>query len=207
MKLIIFGATGSIGTHLVKQAIDQDFAITTFTRNTAKLNMNHSNLKTFRGEVLNSNTVVSAIQNHDAVICALGAGRKGKIRAEGTRNIISAMESTGIRRIICLSTLGAGESRGNLNFFWKQIMFGLLLKKAYLDHQEQEKIIRQSNLDWTIVRPGAFTDGGLTGNYRHGFTAAEKGLKLKISRADVAHFMLNQLMDDRYLHKAAGISY
>ena len=117
------------------------------------------------------------------------------------------MENTGVRRFICQTTLGAGDSRGNLNFFWKYIMFGMLLKAAYNDHQLQEKYVMQSALDWIIVRPAAFTDGGRTGNYKHGFGPEANGLTLKISRADVADFMLRQLTDNTYLRKAAGQSY
>lgn len=86
-------------------------------------------------------------------------------------------------------------------------MFGLLLRKAFADHVLQEEYVKQSRLDWTIVRPGAFTDGALTGEYRHGFSATDKGITLKISRADVADFMLKQLVDETYLHATPGLSY
>jgi len=86
-------------------------------------------------------------------------------------------------------------------------MFGLFLRKAYADHQMQEKLVQQSRLHWTIVRPGAFTNGGLTRNYRHGFSPSDKSLRLKISRADVADIMLNQVLDERNLHRTPGISY
>ena len=112
-----------------------------------------------------------------------------------------------IRRLVCLSSLGVGESRANLNFFRKHIMFGLLLRPACVDHGEQERHIRASDLDWTIVRPGACTDGERTGLYRHGVPATAADLELKISRADVTDFMLDQLGNDAYLHRAPGISH
>ena len=149
----------------------------------------------------------NAIQGHDAVLVSIGAGRKGNVRAEGTRNIINVMEKLGIRRLICQSSLGVGDSRGNLNAFWKYIMFGLLLRPAYADHARQEDYVRQSNLDWTIVRPGAFIDGERTGQYKHGFPETDKTLKLKISRKDVADFMLLQLFDNKYLCRSPGLSY
>lgn len=117
------------------------------------------------------------------------------------------MEKTGVQRFICQTTLGCGDSWANLNFFWKRIMFGWFLKKAFLDHELQEKYILESQTDWTIVRPGAFTDGPKTGNYRHGFASGAQGLKLKISRADVADFMLKQLGNEQYLRKTPGLSY
>ncbi len=207
MRVIIFGSTGSIGQLLVQQALDDNHIVTAFLRDPAKLNNKHSNLKLFQGDVMRYDDVETAIKDQDAVFCCLGAGRKGKVRAEGTLHIVKAMEKSGVKRFICQSTLGAGDSRGNLNFFWKHIMFGLLLRKAYEDHELQEKYVMQSKLDWTIVRPAAFVDGSRTRSYRHGFGAKEKGLTLKISRADVADFMLHQLNTNIYLRKAAGQSY
>ena len=137
--------------------------------------------------------VQAAVKEHEAVLCTLGDGSKGQVRFEGTRNIVRAMEAEGVKRLICQSTLGAGESRGNLNFFWRQVMFALLLRKALRDHERQEAFVRGSCLAWTIVRPAAFTNGKVTGLYRHGFAPTNRTLALKVSRADVALFMLMQL--------------
>ena len=144
---------------------------------------------------------------HDAVLVALGAGIKGQVRSTGTRNIIQAMQRNGVRRLVCLSTLGVGDSRVHMNFYWKYIMFGMLLRGAFADHVSQEEHVIRSELDWTIVRPAAYTDGEHAGNYRHGFPATAKELKLKISRADVADFVLTQLADNNYVHMTPGISY
>lgn len=116
------------------------------------------------------------------------------------------MNSLAVRKLICLSTLGMGESYGNLNFIWKHIMFGMLLKRAFNDHKLQEEYIRNSNLDFTIVRPSALTGGAITDGYKIDFDGKYKKLKLKISRADVADFMLRQLHSDNYVRKAVSIS-
>ena len=86
-------------------------------------------------------------------------------------------------------------------------MFGFLLRQPFADHQKQEAYVKQSHLDWTIVRPGAFVEGERTGNYRHGFPGNDKTSQLKISRADVADFILKQLGDDFYLHQTPALSY
>ena len=86
-------------------------------------------------------------------------------------------------------------------------MFSMLLRVAFADHVSQEDHVIRSGLDWTIVRPAAYTDGERTGDYRHGFPATEMGLKLKISRADVADFVLTQLADDSYIRMTPGVSY
>lgn len=206
MKLVIFGSTGSIGTQVVEQALEQGYTVTAFVRNPAKLNIQHPHLNIFTGDVINPTSVEQAVVGHDAAICVLGSGNKlsGK---QGTQNIIQALEKAGVRRFICQSTLGAGDSWDSLNFYWKYIMFGFILRKVFADHQIQEQYVQQSNLDWTIIRPGAFVEGSRTGKYRHGFSGSDRSSQLKISRADVADFILQQLTNNTYLGKAASLSY
>lgn len=209
MKLLIFGATGSIGTQVVEQALEKGHTVTAFVRNPGKLKMQHPNLNIFTGDVMNRTLVEKAVIGHDAAICVLGSGKKltGTVRSQGTHNIIEALEKVGVRRFICQSTLGAGDSWDNLNFYWKYIMFGLILRKVFADHQIQEQYVRHSNLDWTIIRPGAFIEGTRTGKYRHGFPGSDRTSSLTISRPDVADFILKQLTDNTYLGKAASLSY
>lgn len=209
MKLLIFGATGGTGRQVVQQALEQGHNVTAFARNPLKLDIEHNNLRILTGDVMNLDSVEKAVQGQDAVVCVLGAGQNmtSKIRSQGTEQIIKAMEKANIQRLICQSTLGAGDSWENLNFFWKYIMFGFLLRKPFADHQKQEAYVKQSHLDWTIIRPGAFVVGERTGNYRHGFPGNDKSSQLKISRADVADFILKQLVDNSYLHQTPALSY
>lgn len=206
MKLIIFGATGSIGRHLVDQALAQGHQVTAFARHPQALDIAHENLTTTSGDVLDPHSVVKAIAGHDAVFITLGSGRKGNVRSLGTRHVIDAMEKQGPRRLICQTTLGCGDSWDNLNFFWKRIMFGGLLRPMFADHEVQEAQVRASSLDWTLVRPAAFTDAPATGEYKHGFPSTERNLTLKIPRADVAGFLLQQLASERYLRQSPGLS-
>lgn len=207
MKLIIFGSTGSIGRQLVRQGLEHGHLVTAFTRAPSKLDIRHDNLKIVRGNAMDLPSVEKAVQGQDAVLCSLGAGAKGTVRARGTKNIIRAMERAGVRRFVCQSSLGVGDSWGNLNLFWKYVMFRGFLRQAYADHVSQEDHVRQSDLDWTIVRPAAFTDGNRTGEYRHGFPGNDKTTKLKVSRDDVAEFILKQLTHEEYLRKTPGLSY
>lgn len=209
MKLVIFGSTGTVGRQVVEQALNQGHWVTAFARNPNRLDIRHPHLNRVQGDVMDFQIVKQAIHGQEAVVCVLGSGKKltGTVRSEGTRQIIRAMEATGVRRLICQSTLGAGDSWGSLNFYWKYIMFGLILRNVFADHEKQEDYVRQSHLDWTIVRPGAFLDGELTGNYRHGFSGTDKSSQLKISRADIADFILKQLVDNTYLHKTPSLSY
>jgi putative NADH-flavin reductase len=207
MKIIVFGATGSIGRLVVEQALAAGHDVTAFTRDSSRMTGHDPKLRVVQGEVTHLDTVVDAVTGHDAVIVTLGAGRKGNVRGPGTATIIRAMERAGVRRLIVQSTIGIGDSRASLNFYWKRLMFGLLLRPAYADHIEQEQHVIGSDRDWTIVRPGAFVDGPLTGRYRHGFDHPDRSTTLKVSRADVAHFVLDQLSSDMYRLRTPALSY
>ncbi len=140
MKVIIFGATGTIGRLVLKEALAAGHEVTAFARRPHKLEIQHPSLIRQSGDATIATAVADAIKGHDAVVITLGAGmsRKSRIRSLGTANIIAGMKQHGIERLICQSTLGAHESWENLNFFWKRIMFGGLLAPVFKDHERQE---------------------------------------------------------------------
>ncbi len=209
MKVIVFGATGTVGALFVQQALNDAHQVTAFARNPHKLKIEDDNLTRLSGDVMNEAVVADALCGHDAVVVTLGSGmsRKGTVRSSGTGNIIAGMKKNGMKRLICQSTLGAHESWGNLNFFWKRIMFGVLLRPVFKDHELQEDLVRASGLNWTLVRPSAFTDEPARGSYKENFADSERDLLLKISRADVAGFLKRQLDEARYINRAVGVSY
>ncbi|MEJ2020164.1 MAG: SDR family oxidoreductase [Maritimibacter sp.] len=198
MKVIVIGATGSIGRLTVKNLLAEGHSVTAFARRPDRVGIEHPDLTLRAGDARDAAAVTPAIRGQDAVVITLGAGasRRNKIRSEGTLAVIRAMQETGVRRLIVQSTLG----------FWKYIMFGLLLAPAHRDHELQETLVSASGLDWTIVRPSAFTDGPATGQFATGFGPQKRGLSLKIPRADVADFIKRQLSDRGHLHSAVGIS-
>jgi putative NADH-flavin reductase len=207
MKVVVFGATGNTGSAVVQRALELGYNVTAFVRTPAKVTIQHPNLTIFQGDVLDAVSVEKAVQGQDAVISSLGAGLNGTIRSQGTLNIIRAMEKHNVRRFISQSSLGVGDSRSNLNFYWKYVMFGMLLRRAYADHGVQERYTKESGLDWTIVRPGALKEGERTNKYHHGFAPNVKDITLEISIPDTADFMVQQIQDDTYLHRTPGISY
>lgn len=210
MKVVIFGASGGTGRLLVEQALAQNYTVTAFVRNPTKLDLNQPNLNMVQGDVLNSSAVKAALAGQEAVMIALGAPEFPKattIRADGTKNIIGAMQQTGVRRLICLSTFGAAETRKALPFLYRYIVGPLILSGVFADSERQEAHIKQSGLDWTIVRPVKLTDGEPVGSYQQGFSKLGKDFKLKIARADVADFMLKQLKSTSYLHQTPALSY
>jgi len=209
MKLIIFGSTGGTGRELVKQALDQGHNVTAYARNPSKIeDLEHPNLEVVIGDILDLVSVEKAIEGNDAVFITIGAAaNRTDIREVGTRNIVQAMQKSGVKRLVCQSSLGVGDSRSNLSFFTKHIIVDIFLRHAFADHERQEEVVGKSVLDWVIVRPPHLKDGPRTGNYHSGFATTDGQIKGWISRADVADFMLKQISNDSYLHKAPGVSY
>lgn len=207
MKVIVFGATGTVGSLAVRHMLAAGHNVTAFARTPSNLGIEHANLTLLAGDVLAQEQVDAAVVGHDAVVITLGSkSLTAPIRSEGTEAVIKAMQKAGVSRLICQSTLGARESWSNLNFFWKRIMFGGLLRIVFRDHEVQERLVEASGLDWTIVRPGAFTDGPVTGGFQEAFGPAIRGLKLKITRNDIASFLTRQLRETQYLKRAVAIS-
>lgn len=208
MKVIVFGATGSVGRLAVERMLEEGHMVTAFARHPEKIAIDHPQLALFAGDAFDPASVSDAVSGHDAAVITIGAGasRSSRIRSQGTLNVIQAMQAHGVRRLICQSTLGAHESWGNLDFFWKRIMFGALLRPVFRDHELQEQLVRASGLDWTIVRPSAFTDQPATGGFKENFGPDLRKLRLKIARGDVAAFLARQLSEATYLRRAVGIS-
>lgn len=208
MNVIVIGATGTIGRLVVQDLLAEGHSVTAFARHPEKLSLTHPALSLKAGDAQNEADVTAAVAGHEAVFVTLGAGmsRKSRIRSQGTLAVIRAMQATGVRRLVVQSTLGTHETWSNLDFFWKRIMFGALLRPVHRDHELQESLVRASGLDWTIVRPAAFSDGPATGRYQEDFPPHERKLTLRISRADIAAFLARQLSESRYLGSAVSIS-
>ncbi|MFT7580805.1 MAG: putative NADH-flavin reductase [Myxococcota bacterium] len=207
-SIVIFGATGGTGRQLVAQALARGLDLTVFVRNVAKLDMHHPNLRVITGDLNDAAAVRAAVASHDAVFAAVGAGPRntGRIREISHRHILDAMTAEGVERLVTLSMLGVGDSQGNLTPFLRYVFLPLYLRRVAADHAKQEQAVKESGLAWTIVRPPHLNNGPAVAAFRHGFGAEAKGLTMKVSRADVASFMLDQLTDGRYLGQTPGIS-
>ncbi len=209
MHVTVFGATGGVGRSLMTQLHEEGHTVTAFTRDRARLDPDAPGLNIVEGDVLDLDAVRQAIEGSDAVICALGMPlfNREKLRTKGTAVIVQAMEQVGIKRLVCLSGLGAGDSWPMLPLRYRWFIVPLFMRRLYDDHEAQEAVVRASKLYWTIVRPSSFTDGARTRAYQVGFTAALPSLTYKIARADVADFMVRQLEDNTYLHASPALSH
>jgi putative NADH-flavin reductase len=206
MRLAIFGATGNIGLELVKQALEEGHTVTAFVRDPARLAIEDANLTLVTGDVFDAASVTKAVQGQDAIVCALGAGselKKTTVRTAGTINIINGMQQNNLKRLVVVTAMGVGESWDDLSLFNK-LFFATLLKSSRDDHETQEAAVKESGLDWTIIRPSGLTDTPRTGVYETGenISAATS----KIARADVADLILKELEQNKRIGKAVTIT-
>ena len=208
MRVIVFGATGSIGHLTVQELLIEGHDVTAFARNPQKLGFTNPKLSLITGNALDAKDVFAAVKDQDAVVITLGSGmsRKSNIRSKGTKNVIRGMHAHGVRRLICQTTLGTGESWVNLNFWWKRVMFGVLLAPIFRDHELQEQLVEVSGLDWTIVRPAAFIDDATSRPVIEDVPISARDLDLKVSCYDLARFLTRQIVDTHYLCRAVGLS-
>jgi putative NADH-flavin reductase len=209
-RVLIIGATGGTGSQLVQQALERSYTVTALVRNPSKLQSNHPQLNVVQGNVLDEGDVSKAMTGQDAVLCALGHKqffRPTLILSEGTQNILLAMEAQSVTRLVCETSLGIGDSAFRMGLYYTFFVIPVILPFYYWDKTRQERLIARSSVDWVIVRPGVLTDGDKRGHPRHGRHIGSFLWTVRISRADVAGFMLDQLAPDTYLRTAAGVCW
>lgn len=208
-RVLIVGATGGTGRQLVAQALERGLTVTALARNPSELRVDHQRLTVVQGDVLDLRSVEAAMHGQDAVLSALGHRRyfyPTRILSEGTGNILRAMEAHGVRRLICETSLGIGDSAGRMGLYYTLFVIPLILPFYFWDKTRQERVIAGSKVDWVIVRPAALTDGTKRGRLRHGSRVGSLVWTARVSRADVAAFMLDQLASNTYLQAAPGIA-
>lgn len=203
MKTVVFGASGRTGVELVNQSLDQGHNVVAFVRNPAKFQIRHKNLSVVEGNVLNKEQVENAVSGCEGVLYAIGVKPwKKPVCTEGIKNVISAMHKHNVRRLVAESAYGVKETRKGIygRSLW------VIIKDIMRDKETMEDAIAASQLDWVIVRPTILTQGTKKGRYRVG-QDLRVGILPRISRPDVADFMLKQLQDDKFIHQAPTISY
>jgi putative NADH-flavin reductase len=211
MKVVVFGANGPTGRLLTTQALAEGHDVTAFTRHPDTFPIEHEHLHLTRGDVVDQASVDAAVAGQDAVLSTLGVPYSRKpisVFSEGTANIVQAMQHHGVRRLVCVTSSALDphdDIEGGLVFrrVLQPFFIGVVGKTLYADQRRMEAIVMNSDLDWTIVRPsGLFVSLGVT-DYQTG----ERHLRGRFtSRVDLADFMLRQLTDSRYVHKAAALT-
>jgi putative NADH-flavin reductase len=199
--LLIIGASRGIGLETVKAALAAGHSVRALARSAASITIDDPRLEKIAGDALESATIERSLAGVDAVIETLGAtfGPQTVLKgttlfSKATRVLVDAMTKTGVKRLIVVTGLGAGDSRGHGGLIYDVLVFPVLLKRAYDDKDVQEQIIKRSGLEWTIVRPGLLTSGPATGQYRV-LIDPQSWSAGTISRADVADFLVRQVAD------------
>ncbi|TRC71567.1 SDR family oxidoreductase [Mesorhizobium sp. WSM4310] len=209
MKILVLGATGATGRLIVAKAIAEGHNVVALVRSKAKAK-DLTGAELVEGDARDTAALTRAIAGCDAVVSSLGTAmspfREVTLLSTATRALVGAMEQQNIRRLVCITGLGAGDSRGHGGFFFDRVFLPLMLRKVYEDKDRQEDAIRGSTLDWTIVRPMVLNDKPSRGRIRaltdlsgvHGGT---------IARADVADFVVQQLTADTWLRRSPLITW
>ncbi len=205
MKILVLGATGATGQLIVRDATANGHYVVALVR--AKARPNLPAAEVIEGDVRDEGTLARALNGCDAVVSALGTGmgfREVDVLTVATRALVTAMTRAGVRRLVCISALGVGDSRNHGGFVFDRIFQPVLLNHAYKDKDRQEAAIRASSLDWVVVRPAQLTNGTARGRIRA--TTDLAGVNGgKIARADVAQFVVEQLTTDTWLRRTPVI--
>ncbi len=205
MHVVVIGASKGIGLEAVSGALKAGHRVRAFARSADRIALRHANLEKRRGDALASADIEDALEGIDAVIQTLGVRARDLMApvtlfSRATRVLVPAMEERGVRRLIAVTGFGAGDSRRAIGPL-QLAPFRLFLGRAYDDKTVQERIIEESSLDWTIVRPGVLIPGPASGRYK-ALAEPSQWRNGFISRADVADFLVRQVTETKYLRKA-----
>jgi len=202
MRVLVLGSSGASGRRILERALACGHHATAFARDLSTVAVEHPRLALAAGDVTVASTVESAVVGHDAVVWAIGgrdrlrdprgASQRAGVCAVGTANVLAAMTRGGARRLICQSSWGVADGRRRAPLLFRRLVFPLVLGDELADKAEQERLIRASDRDWTIVRPARLTDAPGTGRYR---AAPELRFTTRahVPRADVAEFIVREL--------------
>jgi len=208
-KVLVFGSSGALGQRVVSQALRQGHDVTAFVRDPKRLAINSFRLRVAIGNTAeDSQSVARAVlAGYDVVISTLGIGRSFRpngLIERSMRNIVSAMEAAGVRRLVFTSAFGVGTGIRDVPLV-PMVFMRTLLRAVYADKKAGEDILRRSDLDWTLVRPTGLTNHPGTGTYRVGEHLELRGFPT-VSRWDVAHFIVTQIDDITYVKKEVLVS-
>ncbi|WP_327110037.1 NAD(P)H-binding protein [Nocardia sp. NBC_01730] len=209
MRLTIFGATGNTGTRLVRQALAAGHEVTAVVRGTHTMR-DHSALRVITADVMNPADIVEALRGANAVLDTIGSRAKGptSVCTDAALSITKAMETAGAQRLVLISNSAGVAGRGDdwfTRFVVKPLILHPLLRHGLADMAAAEQAVRDSALDWTIVRAPQLTDNPAKGSYR---TAIERNVLfgIRITRDDLATCLLDLASDEPAIRKHVNVA-
>jgi putative NADH-flavin reductase len=209
-KLIVFGATGGTGLCVVQQALDTGYDVTVVVRQSNAFLLHHDHLHIIEGDVLNPTTFEHVIEKDSAIISCLGIRKREPtvVYSQGVANILKVMKKQGADRIVCLSAIAVTiPPKGSLFLkFVTRYILQPLFKHLYDDMLRMEVILRESDMNWTVIRPPQLIDGEKKGKYRVSINEA-LDRPSKITRSDLADFIINKCLEsEQFFRKRVEIS-
>ena len=210
MKLLVLGATGGTGREIVLQAVAAGHDVVALVRSKGDAAAALPGVELFEGDARDQGALERALAGCEAVASALGTGispfRKVTLLSESTRALVAAMRQQSVRRLVCITGIGAEDSRGHGGLLYDRLLLPLVLRTVYADKDRQEQVIRDSGLEWVIVRPSLLKEAPGQGSYRvltdlAGFHGGN------IARADVADFVVKQIAEPTYLHRTPVVTW
>ncbi|MDB5166016.1 MAG: epimerase [Candidatus Saccharibacteria bacterium] len=206
MNILIIGASGKTGQHLLRQLIEQGHRVTAYARTPDKVDTYGGKVQVIQGDARDAQALTKATVGQDAVMVTFGprSPKPDDLQTVFMQNLVNAMHATGVRRLVLLSAWGATDSRPQANWLIK-LLLNTMLRNVFVDKKNGEEAIMASDLDYTFVRPAILLNVASKGRVSANLTG--KGLKLLVSRADVASFMIEQLSSDQWHRQAPLIGY
>lgn len=208
-SVLVLGATGGTGRLIVQHALARGHDVHALVRSSEQATGLEGATLTF-GDARDERALRTALKGRDAVVSALGTPasplREVTLLSAATRALVGAMRAEGVSRLVCITGMGAGDSAGHGGFFFDRLIFPALLRKVYDDKNRQEALVRQSGLDWVLVRPSVLNDKA-SGPVVRAFTDLSGFHGGTIARADAARFALDQVNSDAWLHRSPLISW
>jgi putative NADH-flavin reductase len=207
MHILVIGGSRGIGRECVAYALSRGHQVRAFARSAQSIPLEHENLDKRTGDATHGDDVAAAVEGIDAVILALGVPktmmallRPIHLFSDATAALVPAMQAKGVRRLLAVTGFGTGDSYARVSSV-ERIAFQSIMGRAYADKNRQERLITETDLDWTIARPGFLTSNRMTGRYRV-LTEPSTWRNGMISRADVAHFLIHAAEDGTFIREA-----
>lgn len=209
MKFLLLGASGGVGRRILAQGLARGHEIRAQTRDRGKLEGQPPGIEVIEADPTDAQALRALVAGQQAVIFALGSapGRRTSLFSDVTAKLIEAMTREGVRRLVAITGVGAGDTRGHGGFLYDRIVYPLFTRPFYKNKDRQERLIRESSLDWVLVRPAPFKTTAGTAPFEALTEIGPATVLRRITRDEVACFVLDRLADDRYLHTAVFIGH